>query len=403
MDVTRVWEELAREGGRIVYLVLDGAGGLPDPKKGKTALHEARTPNLDALAGESSCGLLELVGPGITPGSGPGHFALFGYDPLAYRVGRGVLSALGIDFDLKEGDVAARVNFATVDDRGRITDRRAGRIPTETNRELCRRIRKSVTLDFDGEYFLETERGHRAAFVLRGRGLEGDVTDTDPQVSGVPPNDPEAGSPGSRRTADLVRDFLRKAGEVLAGEPDANAILMRGFERHVSLPSLHSRFRLTGLCVAEYPMYRGISRLIGMDVAPPPEEMGRSFDILGARYGDRHDFYFLHVKEADARGEDGDFAGKVAVFEAVDRRIPDLLRLDPDVLVVAADHSTPASMKMHSWHPVPFLIRSRVARVDGVERFDESGCLRGSLGIRPGVHLLGLALAHAGRLRKFGA
>lgn len=403
MDVTRVWEELARDGGRIVYLILDGAGGLPHPEKGKTALEAARTPNLDALAGESSCGLLEVVGPGITPGSGPGHFALFGYDPLVYRVGRGVLSALGIDFDLREGDVAARVNFATVDGRGRITDRRAGRIPTAANRELCRRIRESVTLDFDGEYFLETESGHRAAFVLRGRGLEGDVTDTDPQATGMPPNDPDAVSPGSRKTALLVRDFLRKAGDVLVGEPGANAIIMRGFERHRALPSLHSRFRLTALCVAGYPMYRGISRLIGMDVAPAPEEIGGSFDVLDARYGDRHDFHFLHVKDADARGEDGDFDGKVAAFEAVDRRIPDLLRLDPDVLVVAADHSTPATMKTHSWHPVPFLIRSRLARVDGVVRFDESSCLRGSLGIRPGVHLLGLALAHAGRLKKFGA
>lgn len=403
MDVTRLWEELAQDGGTIVYVILDGAGGAPHPGTGKTALQAARTPNLDRLAAESSCGMLEMAGPGITPGSGPGHLALFGYDPLRYRIGRGVLSALGIDFDLREGDVAARANFATVDPSGRIVDRRAGRIPTEKNRELCARIREALSLDFGGHYFFETESGHRAALILRGEGLGGDVSDTDPQATGVPPRAPEAASPESRETARLVREFLCKAAEALSGEERANAILLRGFERYSRLPSLSSRFGLSGLCIAAYPMYRGVSRLLGMDVADPPPDMRGSFEALSARFGDGHDFYFLHVKDADARGEDGDFEGKVAVLEAVDREIPRLFELGADVLVVASDHSTPASMKMHSWHPVPAMIRSRHARAGDVTRFDEYGCMRGALGLRPGVHLLGLAMAHAGRLKKFGA
>ena len=403
MDITRVWEDLSlSEGGTIVYVVLDGLGGLPR-KPGGTELEEARTLNLDRLAKESACGLLETVGPGMTPGSGPGHLALFGCDPLRHPLGRGILSALGIDFELREGDVAARVNFATADEAGRVTDRRAGRIDSEMNRRLCRKIREEVTLDFEGSYFLETVSEHRAVFVLRGPDLGGALRDTDPQDTGKRPLEPEALDEGSRKTAGLVRSFLEKTGPVLACEKRANAILLRGFDRYSPFKGLEARFGLRGLCVAEYPMYRGISRLLGMDIAPPPEGIEGSVESLETHFGKDHDFYFLHIKKTDSSGEDGDFDEKVRVIEKMDKLMPRVRELEPEVLVVTADHSTPAVMGKHSWHPVPLMIRSRFARVDAVEAFHEEACLRGSLGLRPGLHLMGLALAHAGRLKKYGA
>lgn len=402
MDITKVWENLALpEGGTIVYVVLDGVGGLPDPKRGGTELQVAQTPRLDQLAAESACGLLEIVGPGITPGSGPGHLALFGYDPLQYNPGRGVLSALGIDFELKEGDVAARVNFATVDNNGRVTDRRAGRIDTKTNERLCKQIREKVKLDVD--FFFQTVSEHRAVFVLRQDGLGGHVADTDPQKTGVPPADPEALSEDSQKTAQVIQSFLEQTRKILSDEKKANMILLRGFEKYSPFPSLKERFGLTGICIAEYPMYRGVSRLIGLDIAEVPKGLEESFRTLEDLFGDDHDFYFLHVKKTDSTGEDADFDRKVEVIEAVDHLMPMAANLMPDVLVVTADHSTPAQMGGHSWHPVPVMLRSRMARVDPVGSFDEFACSQGSLGIRAGTHIMGMALAHAGRLKKYGA
>jgi 2,3-bisphosphoglycerate-independent phosphoglycerate mutase len=403
MDITDVWTELATPGGRIVYLIMDGLGGLPGPDSAHTALDTAETPSLDDLARDSSCGLLEIVGPGITPGSGPGHLALFGYEPLRWRIGRGVLSALGIDFPLRPGDLAARVNFATLNDDGEITDRRAGRIPTDLNRRLCDKIKAEVALDFDGELFFEPESEHRAVLVLRGEGLSDDLPDTDPQATGRPPVKMTANSDAAGKSAALVADFLRQAHAALADEAPANGLLVRGFQRHEPLPGLAERFGLRGLCLAEYPMYRGLSRLLGMEVAPPPDGIEGLFDTAEQRFSDDFDFYFMHVKGTDSAGEDGDPDRKVAVIEAVDRQLPRLLALRPDVLVITGDHSTPASMAAHSWHPVPVMLHARHARRGSAYRFDETACLAGALGLRPGWHLMGLALAHAGRLKKFGA
>lgn len=398
-DITSAWEDLTREGGDILYLVIDGVGGLPG-EHGETELAAADTPNLDALAGESVCGLLEPVGPGITPGSGPGHLALFGYDPLRYQIGRGVLSALGIGFDLQPGDVAARVNFASMDD-GVIVDRRAGRLSTSLNERLCRRIRDEVDLDLDGSLHLETVKEHRAVLVLRGEGLSGDITDTDPQLTGQPPRSPQPRSEDSRRTADLVASLIGQVNDTLAGEP-ANTVLLRGFDTYEPWPTMQERFGLHGVCLAQYPMYRGVSRLIGMDVHEPDVALD-DYPATAEQYRDGHDFSFLHVKQTDSRGEDGDFDAKVAAVERADALLSELLDLEPSVLVVTADHSTPASMATHSWHPVPLLLHAADARRDDVTAFSEAACLRGALGIRPGVHLMGLALAHAGHLKKYGA
>jgi 2,3-bisphosphoglycerate-independent phosphoglycerate mutase len=411
MDITDVWEELITPGGRIVYLVMDGLGGLPSESSGRTALDTAETPNLDYLARDSSCGLLEIVGPGITPGSGPGHLALFGYDPLRWRIGRGVLSALGVDFRLRPGDLAARVNFATFDDDGKVADRRAGRISTELNRKLCRKVLDALDLDFDGEVFLETESEHRAVLVLRGEGLSDELPDTDPQRTGVPPiamkpdteSVSEPVSEAAAKSAEVLTELLRQAHAALQDESPANGMLVRGFQIYRRIPGLKQRFGLNGLCIAGYPMYRGLSRLLGMDVAESPADIEGLFQSFESHFGDDHDFYFLHVKGTDSAGEDGDIVRKVAVIEEVDRRLPRLLEAKPDVLVITGDHSTPAVMSAHSWHPVPVLLHAKYARRGAAQRFDETACLSGALSLRPGSHLLGLALGHAGRLKKFGA
>lgn len=404
MDITTLWEDLAwDQGGKIVYIILDGVGGIPDLNQGGTELQVAQTPNLDQLAQQSSCGLLEIVGPGITPGSGPGHLTLFGYDPLKYRVGRGILSALGIEFDLQPGDIAARVNFATIDDEGLLTDRRAGRIETKLNQQLCQKINDQVSLDFEGEYFFETVSEHRAVFVLRGSELGGQLEDTDPQTTGVAPKPPQALSEDSQETAKLVHSFIEQVNQVLADQQPANTILMRGFDRYDPFSSLQDRFKLNGVCIADYPMYRGVSQLVGMKVLPRPGGMKERFQALTSCYGDDFNFYFLHVKHSDSLGEDQNFEGKVKVLEEVDQLMPMITDLNPDVLVVSADHSTPAVMGKHSWHPVPVMIHAKTARVDDVATFDEYACLRGSLGLRPGIQLIGLAMAHAERLKKFGA
>lgn len=404
MDVTTIWEDLVWErGGRIVYLILDGLGGIPHPDRHITELQAANTPNLDALAKESSCGLLEIVGPGITPGSGPGHLTLFGYDPIKHRIGRGVLSALGIDFELQPGDVAARANFATIGDDGVVDDRRAGRIATDLNRRLTQKIRDKVSLDFEGTFFFETVSEHRAVMVLRGEGLSGALRDTDPQSTGIQPQTPKATAEDGEKTGELIQSFLEQVKDVLADEHPANGVLLRGFERYEPLPSLKDRFALRGVCIADYPMYRGVSRLVGMDVTPHPGGLENRFKTLASIYGDDYDFYFLHVKKTDSFGEDADFDRKVCKLEQIDALLPQLVELNPDVLVVTADHSTPAAMGNHSWHPVPMMLKARYARVDKVDRFEDYACAEGMLGVRPGTHLMGLALANAGRMQKFGA
>ncbi len=404
MRVSDVWEAVARpEGGSIVLVVLDGLGGLQLPGKGGSELKVARLPNLDRLAAESSCGLLEIVGAGITPGSGPGHLALFGYDPLRFEVGRGVLGALGIDFDLEAGDVAARVNFCTLDAQGLVIDRRAGRIDDATNRRLAEKIRREVRLDTPGvTFFFQTEKEHRAVLVLRGPNLSDALLDTDPQRTGEPPHPVRATSPEAEPTARAVEEFLARARRVLADEPRANMLLLRGFGKYHPFPTLQERFKLRGVAIADYPMYRGVSRLVGMEAVPPPGGLVERFEALERLWG-RYDYYFLHVKHTDSRGEDADFEAKVAALEEADALLPRVEALRPDVLIVTGDHSTPAALGRHSWHPVPVLLRSRWSMVDEVAGFDEVSCARGVLGRRPGYELMGLALAHADRLEKFGA
>lgn len=402
MDIRLPDDVVEAHGGTIVYLIMDGLGGLPHPDTGRTELESADTPNLDRLARSAALGQIVPVTPGIAPGSGPGHLALFGYDPVAYNIGRGVLSALGVDFELEPGDLAARLNLCTLDADGNVVDRRAGRPPDEENQRLVARLRDAVQ-EVDGvRVFWESEKEHRVVLVLRGDGLSADLTDTDPQETGVPPVRLEGTSAHGNETAVLVRQVLDRAREALAGEAVANGVLARGFATFHRYPSMQERFGLSPVCIARYPMYRGVSRLLGMDIAQPADTDAGSIDVLGRELSD-HDFAFVHFKYPDSRGEDGDFGAKVAAIEAVDALVPGVEALEPDVIVVTGDHSTPAGFRAHSWHPVPTLIASDWCRGSGADGFGEAACARGELGTFEAKHLMALALAHARRLAKFGA
>jgi 2,3-bisphosphoglycerate-independent phosphoglycerate mutase len=385
---------------RIVLIVMDGLGGYADSRRG-TELEEAGTPNLDALAAEGSVGLVEPVGPGITPGSGPGHLALFGYDPLEYELGRGALSAAGLEVELKPGDVAARGNLATLDGAGNITDRRAGRIPDDEAAEVVQRLREGV--DIPGvEVALVPEAQHRVLVVLRGEGLDARVSDTDPQKTGVPPLTAEAEAPEAKRAAEVVAELDAQVRALLADHPKANALLLRGFDSHRELPSMQQRYGLSPAAVAIYPMYRGIARLVGMEILPKAADLDGQVALLREHW-DRFDYFFLHHKYTDSAGEDGDFDRKVAAVEALDAAIPAIRDLGPDVLVVTGDHATPSQMAAHSWHPVPALMWGERVGRDGMERFGERWCAGGGLGLRPTKDLLPITLAAAGRLAKYGA
>ncbi|MGD0625096.1 MAG: 2,3-bisphosphoglycerate-independent phosphoglycerate mutase [Thermodesulfobacteriota bacterium] len=402
MDSSLLTGLLMPGSSKIVFIILDGLGGIQVEEKGGTELQVARTPNLDKLAEVSSCGLLEPVSPGITPGSGPSHFALFGYDPFQYNIGRGILEATGIDFPLTEQDVVARVNFATVDKNGKVIDRRAGRISNETNQRICQKLQRGLQLGGGVEVVVEPVKEHRAVLVLRGKGLRGEIEDTDPEREGLPPLEPKALVPEAEKTAALVREFIFQTRQLLSDEPKANMVLLRGFAKHTRYPSMKDRYGLNALAIATYPMYRGISRLVGMTVLSNVGTLAEEFTALADHFA-KYDFFFLHIKQTDSRGEDGDFDGKVGVIEDVDHYIPQARSLQPDVLVVTGDHSTPAKLASHSWHPLPLILHSKYCLIDPVKKFDEVSCIGGVLGRMPSVDLMPLALAHARRLTKYGA
>jgi 2,3-bisphosphoglycerate-independent phosphoglycerate mutase len=402
MNQLELMKELSiKNDTKIVLLVLDGLGGAPMEWGGPTELEAARTPNLDALAARSSCGMSIAVLPGITPGSGPGHLALFGYDPLQYEIGRGVLEALGIGFDLQPTDVAARGNFCSVDADGLITDRRAGRIPTE---EGARRVELLRSIMLPGvQTFVEPVKEYRFALVLRGEGLAGDIHDTDPQQTGVAPHPAVAYKPAAERTAELANQWIAEAARILADHPPANMLTLRGFAVDPNLPKFPDVYKLRAAAVAVYPMYKGVARLVGMEVVPVNGDSPADEFETVRQHWDAYDFFFVHIKKTDSTGEDGNFKAKVHVIEMVDEALPSLLDLEPDVLVVTGDHSTPALLKSHSWHALPIMLSARTGRRDLVTTFGETACLGGSLGHIRHVDIMPLAMAHALRLTKYGA
>lgn len=384
---------------KIVLLVVDGLGGLPHPDTGKSELETANLPNLDSMANESACGMTTPVLPGVAPGSGPGHLALFGYDPLKYIIGRGALEALGIDVELRPGDVAARGNFCTVDTDGNLVDRRAGRIPTEFSTPLCHRL---DTIEIPGvQVDVFPVQDYRFVLRLRGEGLSEAVTETDPQISGVPAMPVRALDPSAEKTATLVNEFVTKAAGLLAEEERGNMVLLRGWAQLPSLPPMGDVYRLNPGAIAAYPMYRGLATVANMRIIPTGRTFSDEVDTLQQEF-DNHDFFFIHYKPADAAGEDGDFDAKVKTLEDLDVLIPRIRELNPDVFMVAGDHSTPAIMAAHSWHPVPFMLHSKLTRGEGVPAFNERACNLGSIGSIPATNVMLLAMSHSGKLTKYG-
>jgi 2,3-bisphosphoglycerate-independent phosphoglycerate mutase len=401
MDPHSFTRELhVKNDSKIVMLVADGLGGLPMTPGGKTELETAKKPNLDALAKIGVQGASIPVCPGIAPGSGPGHLGLFGYDPVKYLIGRGALEATGIGFHMQPGDVAARGNFCTLDSAGKISDRRASRIPTEESAPLAIRLREAKVPGY--ETFVEPVKEHRFVVVFRGPGLHGNVKDTDPQAVGVPPLPPEAHDADSKKMAEVANQWIAAATKLLAIEKKANGLTLRGFAGRPNLPSYEEVYGLKAAAIAVYPMYKGLARLVGMELVGKAQTLAEQIDLLEQNWS-KYDFFFLHYKYTDSTGEDGNFDGKVKKIEEFDAILPRVTALKPKVLIITGDHSTPSYLKSHSWHPVPTLLVSDCCRPDGHPTFGENTAIRGGLGQFKAKYLMTLALANAGRLTKYGA
>jgi len=387
---------------KIVLLVLDGLGGLPVTPGGPTELEAAQTPNMDRLAADGALGQIISIKPGVTPGSGPAHLSLFGYDPLVHDIGRGALESAGIGMQVKDGDVAARGNFCTLDADGLITDRRAGRIPTP---EAIPVVASLQGIQLPGvEIEVRHVKEHRFAVVMRGEGLNPEIADTDPQQTGVPPLPAKAINAAAERTAELFNQWIALARAALKDQPKANGLTLRGFATHPGLVSYQQAYGLKAACIAVYPMYRGVSSLVGMDIIEFEGESPVDEFAALQRVWDDYDFFFVHIKKTDSAGEDGNFEAKVKVIEKVDKALPELLALQPDVLVITGDHSTPALLASHSWHPIPFLLWAPATILpDEQTTFGERACQRGGLGTFPALETMPLALGHALRLNKYGA
>jgi 2,3-bisphosphoglycerate-independent phosphoglycerate mutase len=390
-----------KNDAKIILMVMDGLGGCETAPGGKTELEAARTPNLDALAAEGVCGLCDPIAPGFTPGSGPAHLSLFGYDPVKYNIGRGILAAAGIAFDLQPADVAARGNFCTVDPDGAIADRRAGRISTEVNAQMCELLND---IEIEGvRTYARAVKEHRCVIVFRGEGLGGDCSDSDPQIAGEKPLPIRANSAGSEKTARVAGKFLEVAFQRLKGQRPANGLLLRGFDAYPHVPQMQKVMKLSPGAVAVYPDYKGLARIVGMKAYDfEGEDIHDEIALLKSKIAD-HDYIFFHFKKTDSAGEDGDFDRKVAMIEKFDSALPDVLALKPDVIAVTGDHSTPALLKLHSWHPVPVVLKSDCCRRDDAKTFGERACLTGGLGRIPTVSLMPIMLANAHKLLKFGA
>jgi 2,3-bisphosphoglycerate-independent phosphoglycerate mutase len=407
MNLDALYSELTlNTKAKLVLVVLDGLGDLATREQGYlTPLEAACTPNLDALSKDSAQGRVIPLAPGLTPGSGPGHLGLFGYDPLEVQVGRGVIEALGLGMELKPGDVCARANFATLDPKGIVTDRRAGRIPTETCEKLCAMLSAKVKKIGDTEVIITPGKEHRFVVVFRGKGLEGPLTDADPNREGLPiptvkPRDPK--SAGQKKVAKLIADFYKAALPVIAQQKPANGFLMRGIAHQPHIPLFEDRYRLKPAALAVYPMYKGLAQLVGMKKIEGPQTIKEQFERYLAEYNN-FDFFFIHYKYTDKYGEDGNFAAKKKAIEEFDAALPILLRNKPDVLAITGDHSTPVAMHGHSWHPQPVLLHSVNSGSDKLERFTETGANAGSLGVFEAKFLVRLMQANARMFDKFGA
>lgn len=405
LDVVRGLSK--KTDSKIVMVVLDGIGGLPLQTNGETELSSAKTPNLDALAKQSQLGQIELVGAGITPGSGPGHLSLFGYDPFKYVVGRGALSAVGIGVKLNKGDVAVRGNFATLEAGRVVKDRRAGRPSDEKNAEIVAKLRAAIPEIEGTPIEIYTESEHRFVVVFRATGtaLGANISDVDPQTTGVPPKTAQANDQASEKTATLINAFVERAEQALKDEEQVNGVLFRGYSDVPDFPSFEEAYQLRAACIASYPMYKGLASLVGMDVLEVEGEEDALEGKIAAlkKHWNDYDFFYFHIKKTDSTGEDGNFDAKVKKIELFDELLPQLLEQNPDVLAIVGDHSTPSKLASHSWHPVPVLIHAEHGRKDNAQRYTEEEAQRGSLGLRKGTEVMPLLMANALKLNKYGA
>ncbi len=407
MNLDALYSELTlKMNAKLVLLVMDGLGDLATREQGYTTpLEAAKTPNLDAIAKNSAQGRMIPVTPGITPGSGPGHLGLFGYDPLEFQVGRGVIEALGLGLELKSGDVAARANFCTLDAKGIVTDRRAGRIATDVCEKLCAKLAAKIKKIGDTEVIIKAGKEHRFVVVFRGQGLEGPLTDADPNREGfaIPTVHPrDEGNAGQKKMAALIAEFYKAALPILEKEKPANGFLMRGIAHQPHIPLFEERYKLKPACLAVYPMYKGLAQLVGMKKIEGPQTIAEQFERYLAEHNN-YDFFFIHYKYTDKAGEDGVFEAKKKAIEDLDAALPILLKKKPDVLVVTGDHSTPVALKGHSWHPQPVLLHSALSGSDKLERFTETGANSGSLSVFDSKFLIRLMQANAKMFDKFGA
>ena len=395
-------ELLLSNDNKVIFLILDGLGDIPNPAFGlKTPLEAAKKPNMDGLAMKRGVlGRIIPVDIGITPGSGPGHLSLFGYDPQVHEIGRGVLEVLGLNMDLRDGDLAARANFCTIKE-GLVTDRRAGRIPTSETERLCRTISSNIEKIEGCEVIIKPGKSHRFAVIFRGPDLADKLTDADPHKDNKPFVHTSAKAPEAEFAARVVNSFMEKVMDLLKAEPVANGALLRGFSCKPDIQPFTEKYAMKALAIATYPMYRGIAKVLGMDVKDEPADYDEAVSLLKKNYND-YQVFFFHVKETDLAGEDGNFEEKVQAIEAVDRFLPEITGLDPHALVITGDHSTPCPLKGHSWHPVPALVVTKTGETDG-HAFHEKNCLVGSAGTIYSKDLMALALAHGGRLDKYGA
>ncbi|MBU2615088.1 MAG: 2,3-bisphosphoglycerate-independent phosphoglycerate mutase [Elusimicrobia bacterium] len=390
---------------KILMVVIDGLGGMPNPETGKTELDTAKTPNLDALAKKSAAGLTVPVEYGITPGSGPAHLSLFGYDPEKYQIGRGVLEAIGIGIHMKNIDLALRGNFATMDySKNMVTDRRAGRIPTEKNQEICELLQEKIPKIEDCEVIIKSGKEHRFVVVFRGEGLSENITDNDPQKENNPAKKIIASKPDGKKTAEIVNKFIERVSELLKDKPPANYCLLRGFSKYPDIPQMGDVYQLKPAAIATYPMYRGLAQLVGMTIIQTPGETIEDEITVLKKEWNNYDFFYVHIKKTDAYGEDGNFDAKVKKIEEIDKLIPEFVNMKADSLIICGDHSTPAMMSGHSWHPVPFMLYSKYSfGNETIQGFSERECLKGALGIFRATNVMSLAMAHAMKLGKFGA
>jgi 2,3-bisphosphoglycerate-independent phosphoglycerate mutase len=407
MNLDALYSELTlKTNSKLVLLVLDGLGDLATRDQDNlTPLEAALTPNLDALAKDSAQGRMIPVAPGITPGSGPGHLALFGYDPLEFQVGRGVIEALGLGLELRAGDVAARANFCTLNEKGIVTDRRAGRIDTSVCEELCALLSEKVKKIGDTQVIIKPGKGHRFVVLFRGKGLEGPLTDADPHREGLPvpkvaPLNPKSAK--AKKAAKLVAAFYKAALPVISKRKPANGFLLRGIAHQPEIPTFEERYCLRPGCIAVYPMYKGLAQLVGMTKLEGPQTIAEQFERYLAEY-DNYEYFFIHYKYTDMYGEDGNFPAKVKAIEELDAALSILLRKKPDVLAITGDHSTPCLVKGHSWHPQPVLLHSACSGSDKLDRFTETGANTGSLGVFEAKYLIRLMQANAKMFDKFGA